>query len=311
MSELAGHHNEIESVDEYISEFATARARNEILVRAVEHGQALPESLVVFADMIETFPSVPLKTRTDIGYGYTNFTYQDIIHHFFRKIGLDVQTTGALPAVDPELRTKIEEYMALGRVDNPLVDDFESMIDLTIEPHVIPNLSTAGRLAGFAAQHGMHLNNLVLPSVTKTRNFRKEFAMAQTKNAQVLEMGKGQKPKVLQAFAYCMRTFPYVPIKLTTYTAQERANYNFGRTVDDFFTKMSHMVASGFPVKQAASAQLEIAQEYLGRVGLSLDMIDHVNDVALPTDEKYNGRLVACTLPNLITAQKLLRIAGV
>lgn len=291
----------------YRAQFHEAITRNATLERLASTEQIPYTSMVVFADLMETFPAVPLKTQADYGVYYREYPFATIVKEFFSKIALDVQKSGHIPTSEGLNIEQIDKLLEKSATGAFTQKEFSELLSAGINPTIVPNFITTRRLRAAAQAHGVLYENVPLPTQERSYAFADEWQDAMRKNEYIETMANDYAPKeAVAAFARFLKSYPFIPLKVSSQIASERAAYDFPSIVDEFFSKCSDLVIYGEPIKKIASQQSEIAHRVINSSGLTMQILTSSHITSLSRIEGYNGQITPCTIPNLITAERLL-----
>ncbi len=295
--------------NEYAAQFHDATTRNASLERLAQSHDMPYATMAVFADFLETFPTVPLKTQTDLGIYHRPYTHQEIVSNFFGKIALEVQNSGDILRPRTDYLQFIADVTQDGQRRSFTEDEFREFRIKGISPSVVPNFLCANTLRTIARHEGVSLENVAIPALEEREFFTQDWKDAMEK-AEILEgivaVKATQQPDSAIAFAQFMRSYPFIPLKITSQMTDARAHLDFNGTVSLFFDKLSQLVIDGVPVKQLASSEEAHASEILNKFGLSVEVLASARGVSIPHLDDLNGRISPFTIANLISAHRIL-----
>lgn len=298
---------------DYARRVQDAYTRNATLERQVREKIMPVESVAIFADFLATYPTVPLKTQTDLGTHYQSFDYAEIVAGFFEKLALDINTSGYLPLIEASDRALAEDLLEKIPTGHFTEAEYRSLLENGINPNIVANLSCAHLLTTYARKEGYQVpSDGPLPA--RRADFQRDWEdtmsmipiiqdISRTKTA---GSSMPENVRSVATFAQCVRSYPFIPLKISSQTGIDQVPFEFDEMVAQYFKKLSKHVLLGTPVKQLGGAEDERARLLLRKSGLTLELVAHSETALIHNIQQFNGTISPFTVPNLIIAEKLL-----
>lgn len=302
-----------EGVQEYGRRVHDAFTRNATLERLAQSGAIPLDTMAVFADFLSMYPSVPLKTRTDLGTHYHTFDYPHIMAGFFNKIALDIQTTGQLPQVAAADLSKLDLLLKHDPTGHFTEDEYRQLQKSKVNPNIVANIICARNLASYAHEKGYRPP--AHPPVPEARDaFSQDWEEAMSMISTIQTIGEekaGITPdaasvRPIITFAQWIRSYPFIPLKITSQTGSDYVPFDFNEMVHQYFQKLSQHVINGTPVNALGKAEADSGRLVLQNKALTVELLATSETTVIHKVDEYNGLISPFTVPNLVIAERLL-----